>query len=116
MALRLKIVTPNGIFFDKDIKMVTVKTEEGYIGFLENHSPFVATLVAGDITINNGKKEQIFRNSTGLIYVLPNSIKILTDEIKIAANKTSTSTWEKRENIHENITINNKIKGELDNE
>jgi len=35
MALNLKIITPNGIFFDDEVLYVSVKTTEGYIGLLE---------------------------------------------------------------------------------
>lgn len=97
MALLLKIVTPNGIFFEQNIKMVTVKTAEGYIGFLENHSPFVATLVPGNINIDTGKEIHVFNSSVGLIYALPNAIKILTDKISITTKKSETN-WQKREN------------------
>lgn len=44
--LRLRVLTPTGTKFDDHIKMVEVKTPEGYIGLMANHSPFVANIQA----------------------------------------------------------------------
>lgn len=51
--IRLKILTPHGIKFDQDIKMIEVKAPEGYIGIMYNHVPFVANLVANVVYITH---------------------------------------------------------------
>ncbi len=80
----LKIMTPQGIFFDKDIAIVTVKTTEGYIGLQHGKSPFVASLDIAEMTITaeqGGKKEEC-AIAGGLVYVTPESVQIITDAIE----------------------------------
>ncbi|WP_033160266.1 ATP synthase F1 subunit epsilon [Mycoplasmoides alvi] len=95
--VHLKILTPHGIKFDQDIRMVELKTMEGYIGLMCNHVPFVAPLSANVIYITheNKNRESGVLNS-GTVYATKNEIKIfafnfvLTKDIdvaKVAARK-----------------------------
>ena len=84
----LKIMTPNGIFFDKDIAIVTVKTSEGYIGLQHGKSPFVASLEIAEMSITSefgGKKEEC-AIAGGLVYVTTSEVQIITDAIEYKAN------------------------------
>ncbi|WP_052663054.1 ATP synthase F1 subunit epsilon [Mycoplasmoides pirum] len=92
--VHLKILTPNGIKFDADIKMVEVKTPEGYIALMYNHVPFVATLSADVIYITHSdKNRESGIINTGTIYATKTEIKIfalnfiLTKDIDV--NKVS---------------------------
>ncbi len=85
---RLKIMTPNGIFFDKDVAMVTVKTTEGNIGLQHGKSPFVASLEISELSITSeqgGKKEDC-AIAGGLVYVTQEEVQIITDAIEYKAN------------------------------
>ena len=85
----LKIMTPQGIFFDKDIAIVTVKTTEGYIGLQHGKSPFVASLDIAEMTITaeqGGKKEEC-AIAGGLVYVTPLLGGYLADKY-LGARKT----------------------------
>lgn len=49
--MRLEIVTPNGVIFDKKVKQVTLPGSEGEFGVLPNHAALVALLDSGIIEI-----------------------------------------------------------------
>ncbi len=83
-TILLKIITPNGMVFNNNIKMVTVKTISGYRGILPSHSPLVSFLNIGTMRIHVENNKVIEYNvSNGLLVVEPKIVKILTDDIKL---------------------------------
>ncbi|WKX02153.1 ATP synthase F1 subunit epsilon [Candidatus Mycoplasma mahonii] len=84
----LKIMTPNGIFYDKDIAIVTVKTSEGNIGLQHGKSPFIASLEISELTIRSewGSKIEECAIDGGLVYVTPSDVQIITDSIEYKEN------------------------------
>ena len=84
--VHLKIMTPNGIFFEGDVEMVTVKTSAGYIGLQHGKSPFVASLEYAPIEIKQEKHKIVSAISGGLVYANPESINIITDAIENKEN------------------------------
>jgi len=79
-----KVMTPNGIFMDDDIYLVSVRTPEGNIGLQHGKSPFVASLEISEMTIfkDQGSKGQICAIAGGLVYVTPESVQIITDAVE----------------------------------
>ena len=82
--LKLKILTPDGIFFNDNIEIVSVKTTEGNIGILHGHIPLIASIAISqlhinDPTSNNYRKCAI---SGGLLCVKPTEVTIITDTIE----------------------------------
>lgn len=63
-TLRLEIVTPEGLIFDKDVKSVTFPGEEGEFGVLPKHAALLSLLKPGiiEIELADGKKESIVIN------------------------------------------------------
>ena len=81
---QLKIITPNGIFWDKEVDIVTVKTTEGYMGLLHGKSPVVASLDIAELHINKQGSSDFVECAIagGLLYVTPERIEIITDAIE----------------------------------
>jgi len=79
-----KVMTPNGIFMDEDIYLVTVRTPEGDIGLQHGKSPFVASLEIAEMIIykDQGKQPLICAIAGGLVYVTPESVQIITDAVE----------------------------------
>ena len=79
-TMRLEIVTPQGILFDDDVKMVTVPGKEGEFGVLPRHASLITLLKAGVIEIEkkDGSKGLIAIN-WGDIKIEENSVTILVD-------------------------------------
>ena len=82
--VRLKIITPEKVFWDKDIDIVTVKTTEGYIGLQKNKSPFVAALDVAELHINiKGTKDYYdCAIAGGIVKATKSEISIITDAIE----------------------------------
>lgn len=83
-TLKLKILTPNGTFFDDEIEIVTVKTTEGNIGILHGHIPLVASIVVSILHINDPSSNKYLKCaiSGGLLCVKPDNVVIITDAIE----------------------------------
>lgn len=82
--LKLKILTPNGLFFDGDVDIVTLKTTEGNIGILHGHIPLVASIVVSELDINDPSSSKYIKCSIsgGLLCVTPSEVTIITDAIE----------------------------------
>lgn len=99
MILKLKIITPNGIFFDDVIYSVTVKTTEGYVTILKNHVPLIANIVASSMfctTITNTKRNMSIEG--GLLITSLHEVRIITENIEyvsILKDKEITITNER---------------------
>ncbi len=79
----LRISTPNGIFFDEEVDILTVKTPMGYIGIQRNRLPFISNIEISVMYINSksSNNEKICAIDGGLIYVEREYVDIFTDEI-----------------------------------
>lgn len=82
--LKLKIITPTGLFLEKEIYSVNVKTTEGYIGILVNHSPIVANIVVSQLTYRDiNKKLHQLLISGGLLSILDGiNCTILSEKVE----------------------------------
>ncbi|MCR8613328.1 MAG: ATP synthase F1 subunit epsilon [Mycoplasma sp.] len=99
---RLKVITPNGIFFDAFVSIVTVETTEGKMGIMKNHIPTVASLTIGSLNIElpSSKDFKECAISGGLLYVEKEKVTIITDDIvfkkdiDVVANKNEVKRLE----------------------
>ena len=82
--LLLKIITPNGTFFDGFCHVVTLKTTEGYIGIMKNHIPIAAAIAISELHINAPEDKNFSEAAIagGLLYSNKNSVTIITDAIE----------------------------------
>lgn len=80
----LRIITPNGLFWDKEVDIVTVKTTEGYLGLLHGKSPIVASLDIAELQINKENTHEYVECAIagGLLYATPEKVEIITDAIE----------------------------------
>lgn len=77
--LHLKIVTPEEVYIDEPVDMVTLTTSEGEIGVLPNHTALMAKLMPGELRIKRGGKTEVMATGDGFIQVADNVLTILTD-------------------------------------
>lgn len=76
----LKIVTPDGITYESEVKQVSVPTQSGEITVLPHHIPLVSVLKAGELRIVKDNEEITLAVSTGVLEVRPNSeVYLLAD-------------------------------------
>ncbi len=77
----LKVITPDGIFFDGKVLSIVVKTPIGEAGILKNHVPFVSTIEVSLLTIKEENRTQQTAISGGILYVERDHTSIITDNI-----------------------------------
>lgn len=77
-ALHLDVVTPEGKKLSEDVDEVMVRSTEGEMGFLKNHSPLVASLVPHVLRYKiNGQEHRMFV-SGGFVEVADNIVSVAT--------------------------------------
>lgn len=84
--VQLKIITPNGIFWNEPVNIVTLKTTEGFIGLQKNRMPFVAALDIDKLFINSKNTPNYHKCAIagGIVFVSKEEITIITDAIEFA--------------------------------
>ena len=79
---KLKIITPERIFFDKDAYMVELNTTEGEIGVYAGHIPTTCIIKPGILTIRMDCEEKEAALHSGFIQILPDRVTILAEVIE----------------------------------
>ncbi len=82
MALNLKIITPDGIFFDGEVQWVNVKTTEGYVGILEWHTPLIANIQISKMSFKIKEKVYDLTISGGLLVTDLHMVRIISDKVE----------------------------------
>lgn len=79
-TFKIEVVTYEEKVLEQEAEFVLVRTTEGDMGILPNHSPFIAGLSTGEMKIRlNGKEEKYFV-SEGLLEISNNVVTIIATE------------------------------------
>jgi F-type H+-transporting ATPase subunit epsilon len=79
-TMKLEIVTPTGLIYDGETKMVTLPGKEGEFGVLPEHASLVSLLDAGLITVETADgKEIIVAINGGYVKVDENKVSCIVD-------------------------------------
>lgn len=83
--LRFQIITLSGVKFDEEVYEIQLPTPDGQIGVFPNHMPLVSLAVPGLISVRRNQRDsnaklEYFATDGGVIEILNNTIKILSDE------------------------------------
>ena len=84
-SFSLSVVTPEKVFFDGETSQIIVRTTEGDIGILANHTSLVADLPSGPLKVR--QEDGGWRTaaiSTGLLKVGGNKVSILANAVEWA--------------------------------
>lgn len=76
---KLKIVTPDKIFFDEDVNMLVATGTEGEFAILANHTPFVTLLKIGKIKIKENDTMKVAAIAGGYIVVKNNVAQVVSE-------------------------------------
>ena len=81
----LTVITPEKIFFDGETTQIIVRTTEGDIGILANHTSLVASLPSGPLKVmTEDGSYRVAAVSAGLIKVGGNKVNIFADAVEWA--------------------------------
>lgn len=78
--MKLKLVTPEKVLFEQEVRSVSLPTTEGEITILPNHAPLVMMLKTGvaEVVLEDGAPEDL-AIAGGFIQVGGNSVNIMAD-------------------------------------
>lgn len=84
-SFSLNVITPEKVFFEGETSQIIVRTTEGDIGILANHTSLVADLPSGPLKIRQEDGSwKIAAVSTGLLKVGGNKVSILANAVEWA--------------------------------
>ncbi|HTL70639.1 MAG TPA: ATP synthase F1 subunit epsilon [Candidatus Eisenbacteria bacterium] len=85
-AFRLKVVTPDEVFYEGDVVSLVAPAALGFVGILKNHAPYVTTVSKGNLTLReDGGQTRQFQVEGGFLDVQKNRVLVLTDKVRAAA-------------------------------
>ena len=78
----LRIITPDRIFYENQVKMVEFNTTEGEIGVLSGHIPLTVIIKPGILNITEGEGDKEAALHAGFAEILPEQVTILAEIIE----------------------------------
>lgn len=109
--IQLKIITPQGLYLQKEVESVHVTTIEGETTILPNHMPIVAMLKVAPCIITAQKEKEYFAMGESLLQFKDNKMNILTDAIESQAEIDENRALAAKERAEERL---NKMSSDLD--
>lgn len=79
-TFNVKVVTYQEKVLEQEADFLLVRTTEGDMGVLPNHSPFVAELAIGEMMIRLNGTEKSYFVSGGFLEISNNNVTILANE------------------------------------
>lgn len=79
-TFKIKVVTYEEKVLEQEADFVLVRTTEGNMGILPNHSPFIAGLSTGEMKVRLDGKEDKYFISEGLLEISNNVVTIIANE------------------------------------
>lgn len=92
-SLKLSILTPEGAVLAEQVDSVVCPGLDGYFGVLANHSPMLAAIGAGALTVRTGEQHTYYAIVGGVLEVVRGSeVEILADFVKPATDVETAKT------------------------
>ncbi|MBP3921666.1 MAG: ATP synthase F1 subunit epsilon [Ruminiclostridium sp.] len=100
---RLRILTPEGVVFDGEAEMITVRTTVGDKGILARHEPYVAALGIGQAKVRIEGETRIAAVSSGSIEVSKDVTTLLAQSFEWADEIDLQRAEKAQQTAEENI-------------
>ncbi|HEX7729243.1 MAG TPA: ATP synthase F1 subunit epsilon [Terracidiphilus sp.] len=78
--IRVRLVTPERVLFERMADSVELPSKTGYMEVLYGHAPLLAELGAGDVTLNGANGSERYNVSWGFVEVLGDRVTILAND------------------------------------
>ena len=101
--LNLEIVTPEKKVFSDTVDAVTVPTELGEVGILNNHAPLISTLKPGILSYTRGGTNERMVIAGGFLEVSQNNVSVLADIAETAADIDVEAARSERETLEKEL-------------
>ena len=76
---KVKVITPDRVFYEGDVGMVELKTTEGDIGVYKNHIPLTTVLAPGIVTITEEDGQKKAAVHSGFAEILGDKVTLLAE-------------------------------------
>ncbi len=98
-TMQVEIVAAEENIFSGTAEFVVVRSQGGELGILPRHAPLIARLIPGSVRVINdeGKSEESFFVSGGMVEVQPNMITVLADTVVRADDLDEKAAHEAQE-------------------
>lgn len=107
-SFRLRIITPDRVFYEGDVGMVEFNTTEGEIGVLPGHIPMTVIVKPGILNIYEGEATKEAALHAGFAEILPDEVIILAEIVEwpdeIDAERAEAARVKAQERIQNNTT------------
>lgn len=80
--LKLRIITPDRVFYEGEASVVEFNTTEGEIGVLKGHIPLTVVVAPGILTITDSEGEKKAALHSGFAEILQDSVVIMAEIIE----------------------------------
>ena len=85
MSLLLEIVTPEKLAYRDQVDEVLVPGIDGQLGILPHHTPLLAVLGVGELTIRKGAEDEYFAIAGGFLQVRPDKVVVMAETADMAS-------------------------------
>ena len=79
---KLRVITPDRVFYEGDVEMVEFNTTEGEIGALPGHIPMTVIVKPGILTITEAEDTKEAALHAGFAEILPEGITIMAEIVE----------------------------------
>ena len=79
---RLKVITPERVFYEGDVHMVEFNTTEGEIGIYKGHVPMTVIVSPGILTISENSQTKNAALHAGFVEILQDKVTVLAESIE----------------------------------
>lgn len=80
--MHLKVIAPERIFYDGDVKMVEFKTTEGNRGVMPGHVCETCIIAPGELIIHEENDKKVAALHAGFLEITPEEIRVLAEIIE----------------------------------
>ncbi len=105
-TFKLKIITPERVFYEGDVTMVEFNTIEGQIGILKKHVPTTVIVSPGVLTITEDEGVKMAALHSGFAEILQDEVTILAELVEWPDEIDSNRAEEARIRAERRIAAN----------
>ena len=102
----LKVITPDRVFYEKEVSMVEFNTVEGEVGIYKQHIPMTMIIAPGILTITEENETKEAALHAGFAEVLQDKVTILAEIIEWPAEIDLHRAEESKERAENRIKEN----------
>ena len=100
---KLRIITPDRVFYEGNAKMVEFNTTEGEIGVLPGHIPMTVVIKPGILTITEEDETKTAALHAGFVEILQDSVTVLAEIVEWPTEIDSERAEAARQRAEERI-------------